>query len=144
MPERRLSNLSSSIPDRVGDRLFLIEDPGSLFCFSSVRTKDTGFPIKDVGDGSKVFCFFHPPSPYPLPEGEGSKGYFRINYGCGLNCNRSCKPDETDTVPSAPTMMPSTSGRRSINAMPLSGPMTKMPVSRPSASTPVEATMVTL
>ena len=64
--------------------------------------------------------------------------------GYGLNCNRSCNPEDVDTLPSAPTITPSTPGRRSIRAMPFSGPITKIPVSRPSASTPLRATMVTL
>ena len=36
---------------------FLIEDPGSLFCSWSVKTKDTGFPITNVGNDKRGY--FH-------------------------------------------------------------------------------------
>ena len=37
---------------------FLIEDPGSLLCSTSVKTKDTGFPMTTVGsDKRRLFSY---------------------------------------------------------------------------------------
>lgn len=58
--------------------------------------------------------------------------------------SRSRRPDETVIFPSSSIKIASTSGKRSANVIPASGPNTKSPVSNPSAIMPSLAMTVTL
>src|SRR5688572_30673128 len=60
------------------------------------------------------------------------------------NWTRPSRPDDTSTLLFEPTIMPSTSGRRSMSAIPASGPRMNTPVESPSAIAALGARIVAL